>query len=58
MVTLNGKGFVFDADEMTELDGVYTFYFDGEIVGEFKKDAIAGYFIIRTEECEDDEMGE
>lgn len=57
-MTLNGKGFVFDADEMTELDGVYTFYYDGEIVGEFKKDAIAGYFIMRVEGCEDDEMDE
>ena len=57
VVTLNGKGFAFYADEISEYDGTYTFLLEGETVGEFKKDAIAGYFITRIfyEDEEDDE---
>ena len=57
VVTLNGKGFAFYADEMSEFNGTYIFSSEGETVGEFKKDAIAGYFITRIyyEDEEDDE---
>lgn len=47
VVTLNGRGFMFNADKMVEFEGVYAFYNEEEIVAEFKKDAISGYFISR-----------
>ena len=50
VVTHNGRGFMFDADEMCEVLGEYVFSLDGETVAQFKKDAIAGYFISRYEE--------
>ena len=50
VVTLNGRGFMFDTDEVIELDGEYIFNLEGETVGQFKKDAIAGYFITRYED--------
>ena len=53
VVTLNGRGFMFCADEMVEYQDVYTFYYGGEKVGEFKKDSISGYFISRYAEEEE-----
>ena len=50
VVTLNGRGFMFDADEVIELGGEYIFSLEGETVGQFKKDAIAGYFITRYDD--------
>ena len=50
VVTLNGRGFMFDADEVVELGGEYVFSLEGETVGQFKKDSIAGYFITRYED--------
>ena len=55
VVTLNGRGFMFAADKMEEWNGVYTFYLDDNEVAEFKKDAIAGYFITRYEDDEETE---
>ena len=57
VVTLNGKGFTFFSDDMCEIDGTYIFSEEGETVAEFKKDAIAGYFITRVY-YEDEEYGE
>lgn len=53
VVTLNGRGFMFEADGVIELGGEYIFELDGETVAQFKKDAIAGYFITRYDEDED-----
>lgn len=50
VVTLNGRGFMFDADEVIELGAEYIFSLEGETVGQFKKDAIAGYFITRYDD--------
>lgn len=55
IVTLNGRGFVFEADEVDEIMGQLTFSLDGEVVAEFKKDAIAGYFISRYVEEDEEE---
>lgn len=55
VVTLNGRGFMFDADGVIELGGEYVFELDGETVAQFKKDAIAGYFISRVEYDEEAE---
>ena len=55
VVTLNGRAFMFAADEMNEYMGMYTFSLEGETVAEFKKDAIAGYFISRVEYDEETE---
>ena len=46
---------MFDADDMCEVPGEYIFSLDGEIVAQFKKDAIAGYFITRVEDDEEAE---
>lgn len=46
---------MFAADKMEEWNGVYTFYLDDNEVAEFKKDAIAGYFITRYEDDEEAE---
>lgn len=54
IVTLNGRGFAFVADEVTEYMGQLTFSLDGDTVAEFKKDAIAGYFITTYEDEEDE----
>ena len=53
VVTLNGRGFMFDADEVIELGGEYVFSLEGEEVAQFKKDAVAGYFITRYEDDEE-----
>ena len=45
VVTLNGRGFGFVADDMCEIDGTYIFSYEGETVAEFRKEAIAGYFV-------------
>lgn len=55
VVTLNGRAFMFAADEMNKYMGTYTFLLEGETVAEFKKDAIAGYFISRVEYDEEAE---
>lgn len=44
---------MFAADEVDEVMGQYTFSLDGDTVAEFKKDAIAGYFISRYEDEEE-----
>lgn len=54
VVTINGRGFMFQADRMMEFKGEYVFYDGDEIVGEFNKNSIAGYFISRYVEEEDD----
>ena len=53
VVTLNGRGFMFEADFMRDWNSSYSFYLDDEEVAEFKKDAIAGYFITRYEDDEE-----
>lgn len=55
VITLNGRAFMFAADEVYELHGEYVFSLDREIVAQFKKDAIAGYFITRVEDDEEAE---
>jgi hypothetical protein len=55
VVTLNGRGFMFEADDMCEVLDEYVFSLDGETVAQFKKEAIAGYFITRVEDDEEAE---
>ena len=40
---INGRIVCFDADEVRDYGESYAFFVDGEIVGEFKKNNIAGY---------------
>ena len=54
VVTINAKILAFTADEVELEDGIYTFYYDGEEVGKFKRDNIAGYFVDDME-FDDDE---
>ena len=53
VVTLNGRGFMFESDEMIDYGKEYAFFLDDDKVAEFKKDAIAGYFIKRYEDDEE-----
>lgn len=53
VVTLNGRGFMFEADSMRDWGSFYSFYLDGEEVAGFKKNALAGYFITRYEDDEE-----
>ena len=52
---INGKMVEFNADEMECEDGVYTFWLDGEVVAQFKRDNIAGYIVVRYEDDEYEE---
>lgn len=52
IVTLNGRCFRFQAEEMEEIDGLYIFTNEGEVVAQFKKDNIAGWFLVATERYE------
>lgn len=54
VITVNGKYFDFDADEVKDYGGEYAFYLEGEIVAEFMKNNIAGY-IMQEKEEEDEE---
>ena len=44
VVMINGKMVVFPADEVESTDEKYIFMIDGEVVGEFERKNIAGYF--------------
>ena len=55
IITLNGRGYAFEADEITELGDMLIFDLDGETVGQFRKDSIAGWFITRYEDGEEEE---
>lgn len=54
VITLNGKSYAFEADDVDEMNGRYFFYQDGEVVGIFLINGIAGYFAERAEDEEDD----
>lgn len=54
VVMMNAKMVSFIADEVEEEEGTYKFYLDGEVIGQFKKDNIAGYFMEMLEDLEDD----
>lgn len=45
IITLNGRAYQFYADELKECGDTWMFYYDDDLVAEFKKDALAGYFI-------------
>lgn len=55
VVMMNAKMVSFLGDEVELEDGTYRFYLDGEVIGEFKRDNIAGYFMQEMEEIEDGE---
>jgi hypothetical protein len=52
VITLNARIIEFEADRVEMEDGVYTFYEDDEVIGEFKRDNIAGYVLCA---CDDEE---
>ena len=49
IVLINGRALLIEADEYECEDGVYKFYLNGEVVGEFLRNNIAGF-------CRDDEV--
>ena len=51
---INGRIIQFEADAVEDNMGFITFYLDGEEIGEFKKDNIAGYLAVGGFEEEDD----
>lgn len=53
IITLNGRGYAFDADDVTEIGNELFFDLDGETVARFRKECIAGWFITRYEDDEE-----
>ena len=51
---VNGRFIRFCADSVQAYDKEYTFFSDGEIAAEFKKDAIAGYMVLGVNADEDE----
>ena len=47
IIMINGRIVCFGADEVRDYGESYAFYVDDEIVGEFKKNNIAGYIQVR-----------
>lgn len=59
ILTLNGRSFTFEADEVTEVHGELFFSLEGEVIGIFRKDALIGYYRQNIEiEYWDNEDGE
>lgn len=56
VVMINGKMVVFEAEEVETIEDRYVFTSDGEIVAEFERKNIAGYF--KEEIIEEDEEDE
>ena len=52
IITLNGKMFQFEADEVDTIEDRYVFSCDGETVGSYWIKGIAGYY---TQEYEDED---
>lgn len=50
---VNGKILRFEADNVEFEDGVYTFYLEGDVVAEFKRDNIAGYIVVEDDDFEE-----
>ena len=48
IITLNGRAFQFEADNVEETQESYVFYLDGEIVAQFLIKGISGYFAMET----------
>ena len=55
VVTINGKIVAFEADQVISDDERHMFMVDGEVVGEFERKNIAGYFETPIEEIDDEE---
>lgn len=55
VVTINGKIVAFEADQVISDDERHTFMVDGEVVGEFERKNIAGYFESPLEEYDDED---
>lgn len=54
IIMINGRIIEFEADSVEDDMGFLTFLEDGEVIGEFKKDNIAGYLSTGEIEGEDD----
>lgn len=50
VVMINARILEFEADEVECEEGIYKFYCEGELVAEFKRDNIAGYFVSEIDE--------
>ena len=50
VVMINARILELEAEEVECEEGIYKFYLDGELVAEFKRDNIAGYFVSEIEE--------
>ena len=50
VVMINARVIAFEADEVAEEDGTYKFYLDEELIAEFEKKNIAGYFVAEIDD--------
>lgn len=55
VVTINGKLIAFEADQVVSDEERHSFLVDGEVVGEFERKNIAGYFESPIEEIDDED---
>ena len=55
ILLINGKTAEFEADQVISDDERHTFMVDGEVVGEFERKNIAGYFETPIEEIDDED---
>ena len=56
VILINGKVVEFEADCVNDEDGYYKFELDGQIVSEFNKTNIAGYYLYEEPSEEDDDF--
>lgn len=54
IVTVNGKGFSFEADRVDIIEDRYVFELDGEDIASFWVQGIAGYYLGDYEDEEED----
>lgn len=54
VVTINGRTIAFEADEVEVDSERYVFSEDGEVIGEFERKNVSGYFKDNIEDIEDE----
>ena len=50
IVLINGKIIEFEAEDYEYEEGTYTFYYDGEVIAQFQRNNIAGFYRLEIED--------
>lgn len=56
IIFINGRAIEFTADEFEFEDGVYRFLIDGEVIAEFVRNNIAGFYSLEETDEEDQDI--